>query len=297
MSTKHASTFRRIEWFLATYSLWATGVTGREVDAAYHVTRKLDYHYPYTHDQILFASYRDNGSRVEQWNLTDSLSLHILSENEKPPTVWDPNDPTVVRYLQPPNNQTGVTRLSYAVDPATTINAFAQADGVATWLDSQDPFWPPACGRMSFELAQLQSPEWQPRNGSKTMGVTLKHFGFALPGDGTDIAYVDSYISVTVLSSGPSMLSLFDGNCQTLFASLTNSTSAISWSSGELPLAQTVEDGTESHINTTGVSESNVTGQLPQQYQGTTGGQLATRFKDGSEVLLQVKPFKVSLSD
>ncbi|KAI9847240.1 MAG: hypothetical protein M1838_000976, partial [Thelocarpon superellum] len=175
--------------------------------------------YPFSDDTIQFASYWDNGTIAALWNLSDPLSRDIVDKSKRPLHVWDPDSKDATRYLPPADGDMfEEERVSFL--PEAVVNIYNTSHGAVTRLTGEDPFWPPACERIVTELDRLCTPDRMPTNGSNTMGVTLKHYGYSLPDRQNRSMYVDSYISVAVLHAGPDMIATFNASCNMWFAHL-----------------------------------------------------------------------------
>ena len=198
---------------------------------------------------------------------------------------WDPPDPSVnnvTRWLRTVDGKEIEARVNNGTQDYTDIY---NRDGTypRTRLWNDDPFWGPACMRMSKELWRLHNLAPNPLNEGKLMEVMVKHYGANFPDAQNYNATVWTYIHVTVVSEGNAVVPAFTNGCMPWFGDLADVASAIrpvspNWT-------QWIANGAPV------IDKDNKTVMIPPQLlRATAGGVKAVQAQDNSNFTLWVVP-------
>ncbi|KAI9848344.1 MAG: hypothetical protein M1838_000560 [Thelocarpon superellum] len=257
---------------MAGLGLWCTVARAQEGTCDFNSAQaNLTYPYPPFEGQPLaYASSLASGASLAQWGMSDADQAYVL------PWKW--------MRLPPLDNEVFGLRL---YDGQIITNVFNSA-GTKTQLLWEDPFWPPACARMTAELARLQGTA----HVRKTMGVTVKHHGVSFPDEQNVNATVYAYISVFVANHGPETLSTFTQGCASWFAGLV--------ADGLETRASRVDTNRQHVLDTNGSALLDAQGRMvtdaPPLLGATVGGGRSVRTANGT-FMLWVEPVAVPASD
>ena len=206
--------------------------------------------------------------------------------------MWDPGATNVSKWLPPVDGHFYTSRVNWRSMNELQFTNILTPNGTVTRLWDDDDFWAPACARMTAELTRLRPMASEPQHQSKSMGVTVKHYGKAFPDPSNNTASISTYISVTVLDEGKDVLVTFANSCEWWFSILVGQAIVIhnaTQSPTPIPLV----------VNGTTVRDQNSkVVMLPSpRLRGTSGGGMAVQAQDASNLTLWVEPVEAYASD